>query len=175
MNSCILFTIIAITCITTLFVCVEAADPMWSAECNPTTNFSFPIAGGDYEGIRCHFPSMITSVNLANISSGAGASMLISDGYVEPSPSSGIWVVCPPTDLAATRGPFHMTVQNMRFGESASLKFTGALPPGSSLLVTNNTFSLTEQTAFRFRWPDMAPNSNYVVAAVRIGSLSDSL
>ena len=49
---------------------------------------------------------------------------------------------------ALRRGPLKVNVESISFGNDAMLTFFGRLPPGSSLLVKGNSFSLTQRSPY---------------------------
>eukprot|EP00759_Apiculatamorpha_spiralis_P014782 PhF_6_TR21400/c0_g1_i2/m.30752 len=106
-------------------------------------------SGGDFEAIGCNYPSKTTTVSLTSMEAGATASILLKDGTVVAG-GSGIWIKCPTIQSSRTTGPIRITVTNITFGQDATFRFTGALPPRSSLLISNNSFNLARSTIHTF-------------------------
>lgn len=117
------------------------ATPMW-ATCSTsvTTAFNIPTTGGDFEAVGCRFPTTFVKVNDFATRTNP-TSILVSGGTVGGSMSSSglsfAWVTFNDAPLMT---PIHLTVRDVTFGKEAILVFTGALPPSSSVTITNNSF-----------------------------------
>eukprot|EP00759_Apiculatamorpha_spiralis_P009582 PhF_6_TR16629/c0_g1_i1/m.25318 len=125
-----------------LILAVSSATPMWPDCSNVSTNFGVPTAGGSFESIGCKFPSPFVNITFPEaLPIGTMASVLVSGGLVGPGNNTGLGLVGPSFEAAALMGPLRITISNMTFGLEAVLRFTGALPPSSSLAIRSNSFT----------------------------------
>eukprot|EP00759_Apiculatamorpha_spiralis_P011441 PhF_6_TR1887/c0_g1_i1/m.2965 len=150
-----------------LIVAAKAAVPMWpSCGDGLVTNFSLPSSGGAFAAIGCQFPPTVTTVSFGNMSASSNASVSLIGGFVGAGSAAGISVACPLAAISELLGPLSITITDMTFGQDAAFRFTGALPPGSALLVSNNSFRLTKRNVFTHVYPD---TGTFAISSIVIG------
>eukprot|EP00759_Apiculatamorpha_spiralis_P055335 PhF_6_TR7511/c0_g2_i1/m.11127 len=140
---------------------------MWPfCSVSPADFSSFDVLGNNFVSFGCEFQSF-TTVSLTSaptIVFGGNITVLISSGRVQGA-TSGLEVKGPIFNVN-TRVPIHVTISDTNFVDSAILRFSGCLPPGSSLTFKDNTFLLSEGNFFGLA---------YDIAAIIIGSSGDEL
>lgn len=156
--------IIALTLSLTIPHCTAMTVSTMFPNCSSIqTDFALGASGGDFLSIGCFFQSNMIEIDTAALWNNASATILVADGMVQS--GKGIAITGPPAAKASLMmGKLDITVRGMSFGTGAIMIFTGALPPGSSLVMDGNSFYLTRFTSY-----------SADVNAISIGSASEAL
>lgn len=122
-------------------LCAAAINPVG---CESSANGTVNVTNdSSYESIGCSF-SVFFAIHVdATLAKNATAVISLDEGSTDHGNRMGIGITCP--SLSNAMGRILVTVKNTRFGQDAILKFTGSLPPHSSLLFSNNSFDLTQK------------------------------
>eukprot|EP00759_Apiculatamorpha_spiralis_P010484 PhF_6_TR17214/c0_g1_i1/m.26445 len=122
-----------------------APTAMWPDDCsNVSSNFAVPATGGSFESTGCKFPNPLINITFADaMPLNVMASVIIGGGSVGPGGLSGLGVVGPSYSAADMMGPLSITISAVSFAMDAVLRFTGALPHNSTLVISANTFYQT--------------------------------
>lgn len=145
-----------------------SAAPMWTNCSSVATNFTLNTTGGDYASIGCTFMGSVwidTSASNNNIN-WYGSILQVTGGFVQP--TFGIGVIGPSAAVAPSIRPLQISVTEMTFDTNAVFLFTGALPPFSSLTISNNSFSIIAQAPPNNWW---GPSGSWLFA-ISIGDPS---